>query len=69
MNGLIENAGTYRKQGVGIVKGTQIGHITPPSDNVPHLMDNFFEYLKDADEITLIKFVSFTTKWNSYIHS
>jgi Fic family protein len=69
MNGLIENAGAYRKQEVGIVKGTQIEHIASPSDNFPHLMDNLFEYLKDADELTLIKFVSFTTKWNSYIHS
>jgi len=55
MNGLIENAGKYRKQGVGIVKGTIVEHIAPPFENVPHLMKDLFEYLKDSDELTLIK--------------
>ena len=55
MNGLIESAGNYRKQGVGIVKGTVVEHITPPFENVPHLMKDLFKYLKDADELTLIK--------------
>lgn len=55
MNGLIESAGKYRKQGVGIVKGTNVEHIAPPYENVPHLMKDLFEYLKDPDELTLIK--------------
>lgn len=55
MNGLIESAGKYRKQGVGIVKGTKVEHIAPPYENVPHLMKDLFEYLKDSDELTLIK--------------
>ena len=55
MNGLIESAGTYRKQGVGIVKGTKVEHIAPPHENVPHLMKDLFEYLKDSNELTLIK--------------
>ena len=55
MNRLIESAGKYRKQGVGIVKGTIVEHIAPPFDNVPHLMKDLFEYLKDSDELTLIK--------------
>lgn len=55
MNGLIESAGRYRKQGVGIVKGTIVEHIAPPFENVPHLMKDLFEYLKDSDELTLIK--------------
>jgi Fic family protein len=55
MNGLIESAGKYRKQGVGIVKGTIVEHIAPPFENVPHLMKDLFEYLKDTDELTLIK--------------
>ena len=55
MNGLIESAGKYRKQGVGIVKGTIVEHVAPPFENVPHLMKNLFEYLKDSDELTLIK--------------
>ena len=55
MNGLIESAGKYRKQAVGIVKGTKVEHIAPPHENVPHLMKDLFEYLKDSDELTLIK--------------
>jgi Fic family protein len=55
MNGLIEGAGKYRKQGVGIVKGAKVAHIAPPHENVPHLMKDLFEYLKDSDELTLIK--------------
>ena len=55
MNGLIESAGKYRKQGVGIVKGTKVEHIAPPFENVPYLMNDLFEYLKDDEELTLIK--------------
>lgn len=55
MNGLIESAGKYRKQGVGIMKGAKVEHIAPPYGHVPHLMKDLFEYLKDSDELTLIK--------------
>lgn len=55
MNGLIESAGKYRKQGVGIVKGANVEHIAPPHENVPHLMKDLFEYLKNSEELTLIK--------------
>jgi Fic family protein len=55
MNGLIESAGKYRTQGVGIVKGTIVEHIAPPFENVPYLMKNLFKYLKDPNELTLIK--------------
>lgn len=55
MNGLIESAGKYRKQGVGIVKGTIVEHVAPPFEHVPHLMKNLFDYLKDTDELTVIK--------------
>lgn len=55
MKGLIKNAGKYRKQNVGIVKGDNIEHITPPFKNVPYLMKGLFKYLKDDQELTLIK--------------
>lgn len=55
MNGLIESAGKYRTQGVGIVKGTIVEHIAPPFENVPYLMKDLFKYLKDSNELTLIK--------------
>jgi len=55
MNGLIQSAGEYRKQGVGIVKGTKIEHVAPPFEHVPHLMKDLFNYLKNNDDLTLIK--------------
>lgn len=55
MKGLIDSAGKYRKQAVGIVKGTKVKNIAPPHQNVPYLMKDLFEYLKDAEELTLIK--------------
>jgi Fic family protein len=55
MSGLIENAGKYRRKGVGIVKGTKVEHVAPPYENVPYLMNDLFEYLKNSDELTLIK--------------
>lgn len=55
MTGLIKTAGKYRTQGVGIVKGKHVKHIAPPHTNVPFLMKDLFNYLKNADELTLIK--------------
>lgn len=55
LHGLVGDAGNYRKQGVGIAKGNIIAHIAPPYESVPSLMRGLFEYLKDKNEITLIK--------------
>lgn len=55
MQGLIDDAGKYRKKGVGIVKGDEVEHIAPPFENVPYLMEDLFNYLKNKNEITLIK--------------
>ncbi len=55
MNELIEKPGRYRNQGVGIFQGTRVAHVAPPAKNVPVLMDDLFKYLKNEDELTLIK--------------
>ncbi|PKB18039.1 Fic family protein [Flavobacterium sp. 5] len=55
MKDLIENSGKYRIKGVGIVKGSKVEHIAPPYQNVPFLMKDLFQYLKDKSEISLIK--------------
>ena len=55
MKNLIDDAGKYRKQGVGIVKGSKVEHLAPPFENVAFLMKDLFEYLKNSDEIALIK--------------
>jgi Fic family protein len=55
MHGLITDAGKYRKQGVGIVKGSELAHVAPPYQNVPYLIKDLFRFIKRSDEITLIK--------------
>lgn len=55
MAGLMEEPGTFRKEGVGIVKGSKLEHLAPPAENVPYLMNDLFDYLKNGDEIPLIK--------------
>ncbi|MFP5436625.1 MAG: Fic family protein [Bacteroidia bacterium] len=55
MDGLIEQPGRYRKQGVGIMKGKQVAHIAPPAENVPYQMKDLFSYLKTSEEPALIK--------------
>ena len=55
MTGLNNSAGKYRTQGVGIVKGSKIEHIAPSHKNVPYLMKDLFGYIKNSDEIILIK--------------
>lgn len=55
MKNLIDKSGKYRNEGVGIMKGSQVEHIAPPSENVPYLMKDLFNYLQDKSEISLIK--------------
>jgi Fic family protein len=55
MIGLIAEPGSYRKQPVGIAKGAKLEHMAPPHENVPFLMKDLFNYLKDPKELTLIK--------------
>jgi len=55
MNGLVSDAGKFRKKGVGIVAGEQVAHLAPPAENVPYLMNDLFQFLKEAEELTLIK--------------
>lgn len=55
LTGLIENAGKYRTKSVGILKGSEVKHLAPPAQNVPSLMKDLFKYVKDKNELTLIK--------------
>jgi len=56
LNGLIEEAGCFRKGGVGILKNKEFSHLAPPASRVPLLMDNLFSYLKtEKDTHPLIK--------------
>lgn len=55
MKGLVDGAGKFRNQGVGIFQGSKVAHIAPPPENVHNLMNELFKYLKSKDELPLIK--------------
>ena len=54
MAGLLDNPGTYRRKGVGIMGGEDIVHMAPPADRVPHLMDDLFSWLQKTDVHPLV---------------
>ena len=55
MKDLVEFPGKYRTKSVGIVKGNEVQHLAPPSENVPHLMNDLFNYLQKDEDIILLK--------------
>jgi Fic family protein len=55
MKDLVENSGSYRKNSVGIVKGSKLAHLAPPAENLSFLMKDLFNYVKNKEELTLIK--------------
>lgn len=54
MSGLIEEAGKYRRGGVGVMAGKQVIHMAPPAQRVPHLMGDLFGWLAATDAHPLI---------------
>jgi Fic family protein len=54
MSGLIDEAGLYRHGGVGVMAGSQVIHMAPPADRVPHLMADLFGWLAATDAHPLI---------------
>lgn len=55
MNELIEHPGKLRSGSVGIAKGSEITHVAPPGELVYSLMTDLFNYLKNDDDLILIK--------------
>jgi Fic family protein len=54
MSGLIDEAGIYRRGGVGVMAGRQVIHMAPPADRVPQLMSDLFGWLAATDAHPLI---------------
>ncbi|MFH2047460.1 MAG: Fic family protein [Pseudomonadota bacterium] len=54
MSALVDEEGSYRSGGVGIVKGKEIVHLAPPAVRVPALVRDLFAWLKGADAHPLI---------------
>lgn len=54
MADLVDNAGQYRKGGVGVFAGEQCIHMAPPADRVPTLMADLFEWISQTDTHPLV---------------
>lgn len=55
MDKLVDNAGKLRNTAVGIMKGNKIAHLAPPGAMVHPLLNDLFRYLKEDDDIILLK--------------
>jgi len=55
MEGLVLDAGAYRKGGVGIMKGSSVAHVAPPAERVGELMRELFAYVRTGRDHVLIK--------------
>jgi len=55
MKGLIDAPGKFRTKNVGIVKGSKVEHLAPSGEMVNGLMKDLFAYLKNDNDLLLIK--------------
>ena len=55
MAGLVDEAGMFRKGGVGVFDGDKPIHIAPQADRVRELMNDLFVWLENADDHLLIR--------------
>ena len=55
MTGLIDEAGMFRKGGVGVFAGTEVVHLAPPAERVPQLIKELLEWLEHSEDHPLVK--------------
>ena len=55
MKALIDDAGSYRRGGVGVFGDQGLVHLAPPADRVPMLMNDLFIWLKNSKDHLLIR--------------
>lgn len=55
MEALTDDAGMFRKRGVGVYAGTNAVHIAPQAHMVPGLMNDLFSWLRSSEDHLLIK--------------
>ena len=55
MQALVDNAGRYRRGGVGVFGEKGLVHLAPPADRVPMLMGDLFDWLKRSKDHLLIR--------------
>lgn len=55
MKGLVKRPGKFRTRGVGIVKGSTLTHLAPKANMIKSLMNDLFSYLKNDNDLLLVK--------------
>ena len=55
MQALVDDAGYYRRGGVGVFGEKGLVHLAPPADRVPMLMGDLFNWLKHSKDHLLIR--------------
>ena len=55
MQALVDEAGKFRRSGVGVFSEQGLVHMAPPADRVPMLMDDLFDWLKQSRDHLLIR--------------
>ena len=55
MQALVDDAGRFRRGGVGVFSEHGLVHMAPPADRVPTLVHELFEWLKDSKDHLLIR--------------
>jgi len=54
MDKLLNNAGNYRNNNVGVGGANGVTHVAPPANMVPQLMEELFSWLKTTDDHLLV---------------
>jgi Fic family protein len=54
MRALVDEAGIYRRGGVGIYRGDKLVHMAPPADRVEHLVRDLFRWAETTDHHPLV---------------
>lgn len=55
MRALIDDAGRFRRGGVGVFSEQGLVHMAPPAERVPFLMDDLFAWLQSSKDYLLIR--------------
>ena len=55
MEALVDDAGMFRKGGVGVFAGRQLIHMAPPAERVPFLIDELLKWLRLSDDHLLVR--------------
>jgi len=55
MTALVDDAGSFRHGGVGVMDGANIVHMAPPAKRVPALMEDLFHWLENAEDHLLVR--------------